>query len=444
MKTISKMVAVALIVALAAIGCKKSASEPEGGTSGSGKITPQVKMAEYTYTIGTELTASNRNSFQGKKLATKDMLYMIGNYGTANSMLMLGFKPDTSIAFTKKLVFPRPSSFVDNIVSDGSGGFIIAGRYDRGYPFVARLNASGAVLWSKTITDTKNSIYSSGTDMFVIPGLSEVNNGKFAIFFTADIILFDTDGKVMWRAGTNRTSRGVVTSDGVIAFGQKSGDTRFTIKKLDMSGKLLWSKAAEKAPNSAMAFGNPIVLADQSILLSYVHKSTINAASNYGLFNITPDGNIKSNKLYLAAPIQPDRDNRPSELHRKSDGKIWFHFPGRKYLSGGQSDPLEVGFNLNEDGTVDGSGFFQGENSSFGFENNKVISFNDTRVTVGSLTASCASNGNKVNIQDAFLDFGVMKTFIEPLTAETYTVADYPFEVSDAGTAVITVLKRCL
>lgn len=442
MKNLKIQFAAMILLVCCISACKKNTTDPGETPTNPGNPTLKVKMAEYNFTIGTTLTFSNQGSFRGVNLVDKDVLYRLGGVGT-NSLLMVGFKPDTSIVFAKKFNFPQSPPNVDNMISDGNGGFIISGRYNQGYPFLARINSSGAFVWSKKITDTKNSIYSSGTDMFVLPGLSEVKNQRFALFFNDDIILLDLDGVVRWRAGTNRTYRGVLTDEGLIAFGQRSGDTRFTIKKLDMNGKLLWSKSAENGANAAMAFGKPLVLSDKSILLSYVHKSTINAVSNYGLFNISPDGNIKSNKLYLAAPIQPDRDNRPAELHRKSDNKIWFHFPGRKYLSAGQSEPLEVGFNLNEDGTVDESGFFQGENSSFGFANNKVISIHEGRVLDGSLSSSCSSTGNKVNLQEAFLSFGEMKTFTEQLSTETFTTADYPFTIEDAGAIKINVIKRC-
>jgi hypothetical protein len=391
MKTI-KFLLFFLLPALVFMGCKKSIPDPEDPSGGTGGA--KHKMVKYNYSVGTILNNSSSVEFNGKKFMQKDVLYMIGGYGADNSLLMMGYETDTSIVFAKKLNFPQNIPHIDNMISDGSGGFIIAGRYERGYPFVARISTAGELLWSKKITDTKNRIYSTGTDMYVIPGLSEVKNQRFALFFNSDIILFDTDGEVKWRVKTTRAYRGVIMEDGIIAFGQRSGDTRFTIRKLDMDGKLLWSKHAEKAPNSAMAFGSPLVLRDNSILLSYVHKSTIDASANYGLFNITPDGHIKSNKLYLAAPIHPSYTNRPAELHRKSDDKIWFHFPGRKYVGAGVADPLEVGFNLNEDGTVDKSGFFQGINSSFGFANNKVLSIHQGNVTDGSLSASCSSTGN--------------------------------------------------
>jgi hypothetical protein len=444
MKALVRSLAIILMtLSMSQLGCKKGSNSDETLSPEPKAQVPEVKMAKYTYTIGTELTATNRNSFQGKSLVDKDILYMVGTYGTDRALLMIGYKADTSIVMAKKFTFPRSTSFVDNVISDGAGGFIIAGRYDRGYLFVARLNAAGVLQWSKTVTDTKNSIYTAGTDMYVVPGISEVKDGKFAIFYNEDILLFDTGGTVMWRVGTHKTYRGVLTGDGVLAFGQRSGDNRLTIKKLDMQGKLLWSRAAANAPNANMAFGKPLVLADRTILLSYLHKSLITAESNYGLLNITEDGSIRSDKLYLAAPIQPDRDNRPAEMHRKSDGKIWFHFPGRRYLMAGQSEALEVGFNLNENGTVDESGFFQGKSTSFGFANNKVISINESEVTVGSLAGTCASPGNKVNVQDAFLKFGAMNIFIEVSSVETFSVNDYPFEITDAGIATISVRDRC-
>ena len=423
------------ITCLFYFSCKKNSNNNEQEEADKAN-----KSSFYKYSVSFPDQYRHASYFVGPKVVSKDVLFMFGGGpGNINNdyHLLSGFKSDSTFLFIKKIELE--SGAIIDMVPDGNGGIVVYGNrkpsFYQHYPFVARFNANGELLWSKSFMDTQYDLQNVSQGVFYERSLSQVVANKLALFGGSSTLLLDLDGNLIWRAVTNGYA-GYLDDSGVTIFSEKSGNKAFVIKKLSYTGNLLWAKSASGETNAAMAFGRPLMLNNNTVLLPYIHKTVITRNPSYGMLNLSKDGTIISNKQYSPAAMNISVETRPYEIYRKADGKIWMHVASVRYEGVGNYSPYEGGFYLNEDGTVDVSGFYYGESSSFALSNNQVIGFGrDGRtINTGYIGSACAKKNVPnvgVAISNSGLNFGSFISFNESVILAPVTVSNFQITVSN-------------
>ena len=424
-----------ILMVTLSLSCKKGNTATEQEEAEKAK-----KNSFYTYSVSFPNQYRFVNYFDGPKAFSNNILFMSGSGPGDNGNaygLLSAFKSDSTFLFVKKIELE--SGEIIDMVADGSGGIVVYGNrrpnFYEHYPFVARFNASGELLWSKSFFDTQYTLQNVSQGIFYERALSNIVNNQVALFAGSSTLLLDLNGNLKWRAVTNGYA-GYLDDSGITIFSERTGNKAFVIKKLDYSGKLLWAKSASAETNAAMSFSDPLILQNHTILLPYIHKTIATRIPSYGMLNLSKDGTIISNKQYNPAQMNINVETRPYELQRKADGKIWMHVASVKYEGAGDYTPYEGGFYLNEDGTTDVSGFYYGDSQSFPLDGNQVIGFgrDGTSIRTGNAASLCARKNAQnpgVAILNSGLNFGNFTNFNESVIIAPVTVANFSITVSN-------------
>ncbi|MDP4237714.1 MAG: hypothetical protein Q8919_14820, partial [Bacteroidota bacterium] len=204
------------------------------------------------------------------------------------------------------------------IISTSDGGFVVAGAfYDDttglvSHPFLMKLNASGAITWTKALlfathpTDTVTGYFTSVAET---PDHGYVATGSATISKLVYIMKFDALGEMMWA----RSLGGVNYGAGASIVSTK--DAGFLISGNDeRTNNIFFAKVVESSTTENLAYGKDILNwengsstaiegQDGNFLLVRTSVDSIRMAPNAAVMKVAPTGQVLWSFRYGQFPV---------------------------------------------------------------------------------------------------------------------------------------------